>query len=555
MLVEIRVRNLVLLEAVDLQLGEGLNVLSGETGEGKSLMMLAVTLLLGGRSRRDLVREGEREAIIEGRFAIAPGKLVHLTDLVAEDATEVCLRRVLTNDGRSRAYLDGSLCPINLLGRIGESLVDVHGQHQSLGSAAAQREVLDRYAGATELAREYREAHGVWSQACEALAEFHETSAERAEQCEFLKFQVQELQRLDPKPDEETALETELKMLASAQEIRNALAHVANSLTDGPHGASPACSAAEKVLGGLQGHDEISRLLERLRSFRIEAEDLAQETESMAGTLESNPKRQELLENRLGELWSASKRHRVAVEELPRRLADLQGELDALQPGEGSLSDLQARIDQARQHLEAVGRKLQGAREKAARSLKRSVMAGLKELRMPNARLDIDLGDQLADEENVSHWKADGPREVGFLVATNPGEKAHPLQKVASGGEMARILLAIKGALAGAHQIPLLIFDEIDAGVGGRVGGPFGKRIAAIAEHHQVLVVTHLAQVAAFAQRHFRVRKQVTKGRTRTLVDDLNEAQREQELAEMLGGDASEAARTQARILMDESTA
>ncbi|MAG58548.1 MAG: DNA repair protein RecN [Planctomycetes bacterium] len=563
---EVRVRDLALLEGVDVTLAPGLNVLSGETGEGKSLLLTAIQLLLGARARKGLVRSGCDEAIIEGRFRIAPGHLVGVTDLVDETADEVCLRRVVTTEGQSRAYLDGGLCPVGMLGRIGEHLVDVHGQRHSLLRAADQRAVLDRFgeteAGGTETAAaRWAELWGALTEVRERRARLEEDEAGRLERLDYLRFQIRELDEAAPQVGEESELETRVRRLEAGSELDSVLGDAASTLSDRDEALGETCARlARRLLDtGAADSGDLAAIAERLQSLGIEAEDLGRECGSQRDLVDRDPAALDRAEMRLNLLRHLARRHRTEPDALADRLQALKAEA-AEHGGEGDPSDeLRVRERSLLRDLTEAGRTLWEARRVASRKLERALRPALKELRMERARLRVRVApDEWPARFDVDGASADGPGPVSFLVAANPGEPEQPLEQVASGGETARILLALKGALAGAHRIPLLIFDEIDAGVGGRVGVAFGRRIAHIARHHQVLVVTHLPQVAAFAERHLLVRKEVKRGRTRTQVVVLEDTAREAELAAMLGGAgdgaaADRAAREQARALIQEA--
>lgn len=558
---EVGVRDLALLESVNLTLSHGLNVLSGETGEGKSLLLTAISLLLGARARKGLVRSGAGESVVEGRFRLAGVDLSDVTDLVAPDADEVCLRRVVTADGTSRAYLDGSLVPVGLLARLGERLVDVHGQKHSLLRPSDQRVVLDRFAGSDDLLEEWRGLFADLEDVDARLERLRDEEAGRAERIEFLRFQIRELREAAPEPGEEADLLARIKVLGASAELDLVLGEAARELGDRDGAVTDACSRFAHRLDDTGAADDgpLREIADRLRAAAIEAEDLARECSRARSGIESDPSALSDAEDRLNLLRQLARRHRVQPDDLAERLEVLEQEIRDL-GGEGDPEvELRARRDDLVARLRVAGAALWKARRAGARKLEREIKPALKELKMERARVRaVVQPEEWPEDFDPASGSAQGPGAVGLLVAANPGEPEQPIEQVASGGELARILLALKGALAGAHRVPLLIFDEIDAGVGGRVGMPFGRRIASIAQHHQVLVVTHLPQVAAFADRHLGVRKHVKSGRTRTEVFVLDDGGRESELAAMLGGGdagaaAEDAARLQARALLEEA--
>lgn len=561
MLSELRIRDLALLESVDLELSPGLNVVSGETGEGKSLLFLAISLLLGARARQGLVRKGAGKAVIEGRFALDEDRRSRLrrhTDLLEDEAEEICLRRVVNEEGKSRAYVDGALCPVGVLARLGRELVDVHGQRdaQSLCRSGEQRVALDRYAGLDSRARAYAEDWRALDEAMTTLQDWDATDSARSERAGYLRFQIRELEEAAVATGEEDELESRLRLLSRAGELGGLLERSATVLSEGESATASAASRLARELSDLVGDDPaLQPLAQRLESLGLEAEDLGRECAQHAGRIDHDPEALRRTEDRLAAIRSLARRHRTTGDGLVERLAELRAELAGLGTEPRDRGRLEERVGVLATTLEETARKLQAARRRGAARLEKEIVRALGELRMERARFRIDAGPKEVDGGRDLHAAgAHGPHPVRFLVATNPGEPEQPLERIASGGETARIMLALKGALAGNHRVPLLIFDEIDSGIGGRVGMPFGRRIAAIAEHHQVLLITHLAQVAAFADRHFRVRKRVVGRRTRTEVATLGEQDKIAELAEMLGGEAApEAAATQARALLEEA--
>ncbi|NRA95260.1 MAG: DNA repair protein RecN [Planctomycetes bacterium] len=558
---EVRVQDLALLESVELSLSEGLNVVSGETGEGKSLLLAAITLLLGARARRGLVRRGAASAVVEGRFRLQGIDLSGVTDLVASDADEVCLRRVVAADGASRAYLDGALVPVGLLARLGAGLVDVHGQRHSLLRPSDQRAVLDRFAGVEADAVRWGELHGQLLAVRDDIASLEVDAAGRAERLEFARFQLQELEDAAPVAGEESELTKRLKILASAGDLEAILGDAAAALQERDGAAGETCARLSRRLEDTGAADSgpLHVLLERVRSLGIEADDVGRECASLRDDLDADPKALERVEARITLLRGLARRHHVEPDALPDRVEVLRAEVASFDGGDDPELALRRQEASLIDELLEIGRGLWTARRKAAKRLERAIAPALAELKMERARVRVSIEPETwSDDLDPGTAGADGPGTVGLLVAANPGEPEQPLERIASGGELARVLLAVKGALAGAHRIPLLIFDEIDAGIGGRVGMTFGKRIASISRHHQVLVVTHLPQVAAFADRHLGVQKEVRGGRTRTRVVTLEGKERIREVAAMLGGaDAGRAAEvaatTQAEALIEEA--
>jgi DNA repair protein RecN (Recombination protein N) len=557
MLEEVRIRDLALLESVDLRFGPGLNVISGETGEGKSLLLQAIGLLLGSRARRELVRSGAGCAIVEGRFRLdaeSARRLAAVCELVTPESREILVRRVVAADGTGRASIDGSLASVAELARIGAQLVDIHGQGETRASLHREEEraaVLDRAGGHEDLARAAAAAAARWRSLEARRRELEASAARREELREFRREQVQELARLDPREDEEAELAAALRLLSRSDQVVLALRDAEQGLDAGDGSATELCARVRRGLRDAGGSPTLADWLRRLEALEIEARDLGREAGRIAELFAGGEEERAAQEARLGALREAARRYRCQPRELPARRQEVAAELLALDREAGEAEGLLEDLRGAREAATAAASELLAARRRAALRLEPLVREGLAELRMERARFRIAVSGP-GDACEGDPWKL----RVDFLISANPGEAERPIEQVASGGEMARVLLAIKSALAGVHRIPLLVLDEIDAGIGGRVGLPFGRRIARVAAHHQVLVVTHLPQVAAFAATHFRVRKEVREGRTFTVVDQLGQEERIAELAEMLGFPALDAgARRQARALLREAEA
>lgn len=561
MLEELRVRNLALIEDATVHFGPGLNVLSGETGEGKSLVLEALDLLLGERSDRELVRTGAAECAVEGRFRLDAGTASRLREVseLVEGGGELIVRRVVGADGRSRAWIDGNLCPLNILKAVGGLLGDVHRQRDQLGLLRpdAQRGVLDRLAGleadVAACAEHFERRRRLLADADTADAE----SEKRLARIDELREAVKELDDAAPTPGEADALSAEWKLLTKSQDLVRALAAAADAVSEGDGAASARLAQAARAVAGHAGLDpRIAALSERLETLRIEAADLGRETARLRHAFDPVRGRIDTVGERLDLLRSLGRKYRADGDRLVERHAALKAELASLKEAvSGAALRKEAAAAAVAYHAAAAA--VWKRRRDTAVSLSRDVTAALKDLRLPNAVFVADPGCAKApasfDATDAHPWGYGTPR---FLVSMNVGEPPKPLEEVASGGELARTLLAVEGALAGAHRIPLLVFDEIDAGVGGRVGLPFGRRIKLLARHHQVLVVTHLPQVAAFADTHLLVKKTVDGGRTRTVVRALDVDGRVEELADMIGASgARNLAVAQARDLMKEATA
>ena len=560
MLAELRVRRLALLDEVEVAFDEGLNVVSGETGEGKSLLLSAVLLLLGDRADKGVVRTGATEASVEGRFIPSPDVLSALraiTDLVDESETEICLRRVVQADGRSRAYLNGQMCPVGLLKQVGARLVDLHGQRdtQSLLRPDEQRAALDAFAGLSSEVAAFSERYARWSELRTAAAEAREDSVRRAARKSELESDVAELEAARLVRGEAEALVNERRLISRSAELEKLLEEASRLLHEGVDAVSERAGRLARRLDDFAALDpRPAEIAGRLGNMQDEAVELSRVCARLGDSLDGGSARLSRIDARLDLLHDLERRFRVRGDLLIDRFESLRDELDllALAPSPEALEAERASLE-IELHRQAV--RLLEHRRKAGGRLATEIAASLHELRLPHAKFEIDAG--LARVPVAFDAEALRPEGYGrprFLVTMNVGEPPQPMEAVASGGELARILLSLKGALAGHHRVPLLVFDEIDAGVGARVAGAFGRRLAALAAHHQVLVVTHLAQTAAYARRHLLVKKRVEAGRTVTAVRALSREERVRELAEMLGGSAASShAEAQAAELLAEA--
>ncbi len=544
MLVELHVVDLGIVADLDLVLGEGLTAITGETGAGKTLLVEAVDLLVGGRADAALVRDGADEARVEGRFVDAEG-------------VETVLTRVVPRDGRSRAYVDGRLATAGELAERGRRLVDLHGQHahQSLLDPAVQRGALDRYAGAPALdaLAAYRDARDAARDVARALDALGGDARTRAREIDLLRFQVEELAAAElDDPDEDHGLEAEEAMLADATAHREALARAYAALE------GPALDALGAAQSELDGREPFAELAARLHAAQAEVADIERELRLVSDTVVDDPARLEAVRARRQRLRELQRKYGDTLSEVIRYAADTAARLAELESYEARAEELERRRRDADVHAGEAAARLSAARRDAAAPLARAVEAHLHELAMPHARVEVAV----APGESTD----DGADAVVFLLAPNPGESARPLARAASGGELSRAMLAARVVLTAAP--PTLVFDEVDAGIGGEAGIAVGRLLAALGARHQVLCVTHLAQVAAFADTQVAVEKAVepvvdagrgrangagaerTIARAQVVTDDARVA----ELSRMLAGTGTSArARELAAELLAEA--
>ncbi len=531
MLVELRVRDLGVIAELNLVISPGMTALTGETGAGKTLVVEALELLVGGRADASMVRTGAAEAVVEGRFVLGE--------------KEVVLSRAVPTTGRSRAYVDGHMAPVSSLSEIGDELVDLHGQHahQSLLRQVAQREALDTFAGVDlgPLTRARRELSDIDAR----LDEVGGDPRELARTVDLLRFQAEEIARaVIVSPDEEELLASEESVLAQVGLLRESLAEAHAALVGGEGPLRGELGASDLVglaLARLAAHDALGHLAAPLRAIQAELEDVVGELRRTDERLEEDPERLEAIRQRL-QLFSELRRKYgpglLDVLEFARGNAVRLAELEATEETRRALGERRlvvlAGLNEEEQRLGDI-------RRQAAPKLAAAVEANLQELALSGARLEVRVGDDLAGSQ------------VEFFLGANPGEPALPLAKVASGGELARAMLATRLVLSAAP--PTLVFDEVDAGVGGEAALAVGRALSAIGSDHQVLVVTHLAQVAAFADQQVLVSKSEVDGRTLAQARPVTGEDRVIELSRMLSGHPdSSAARRHAKELLELGT-
>jgi DNA repair protein RecN (Recombination protein N) len=532
MLVELHVVDLGIVADLSLVLGPGLTAITGETGAGKTLLVEAVELLVGGRADAGLVRDGAPEARVEGRF-------VH-----PETGDETVLARVVPRDGRSRAYLDGRLATVGELAEAGRALVDLHGQHahQSLLDPAIQRGALDRYAGppALDALARYRDARAAVRDLDDELAALGGDARARAREIDLLRYQVQEIAAagLDD-PAEDVALEAEEALLADAVAHREALTRAYEALE------GPALDALGTALAALDGRAPFAALTERLRGAQGELADIEQELRHEVERVDDDPARVETVRARRHQLHELGRKYGSTLADVIAYGAEAAARLDELERYEERAADLEARRAARERDADAAAAELSAARRVAAAPLGTAIGTHLRELAMPHATVEIEVAPGPPTDDGHDH--------VTYLLAANPGERARPLARAASGGELSRAMLAARVVLSEAP--PTLVFDEVDAGIGGEAGAAVGRLLQALGTRHQVLCVTHLAQVAAFAGTQVVVEKAVERvdraERTVAHATVVDGDARVAELSRMLAGkgDSSHARRHAAELL------
>jgi DNA repair protein RecN (Recombination protein N) len=556
MLASLAIRDVVLIEKLDLGFDAGLAVLTGETGAGKSILLDSLGLALGQRAEAGLVRAGQAQASVAAAFLPKADHpcfdILRDQGISAED--ELVLRRVLQADGKSRAFINDQPVSVALLKRLGATLVEVQGQHEQVGLAdpTTHAGLLDAFGALDAERAATSSAWAAWRDATRRLAAAREAIASAQREEEWLRHAVGELTDLAPEEGEEDTLAAERQKLQQGERRAEAIAAALGELTPRDRRAASPARALREAARALERlpppNEEAQPAIQALAA----AQDALSEAETLLTRLMNeagpDPRRLEQVEERLFALRAGGRKHSVPVSELASLLGRLRARLEALDAGAGEVATLEAAEAAARNTYLAAAAKLTTARRKHATALEKALAEELPPLKLDRARLVIDI---TAREENA--WGADGQDRVTFLVATNPGQTPGPLAKIASGGELSRLMLALKVVLARGSPVPTLIFDEVDSGIGGATAAAVGERLARVADRVQVLVVTHSPQVAARGARHFRVAKQVKGQRAETRVELLDRAERHEELARMLSGETvTEAARAAAKSLLGD---
>ncbi|MDW8371035.1 MAG: DNA repair protein RecN [Geminicoccaceae bacterium] len=553
MLTGLSIRDIVLIDRLELELGPGLTVLTGETGAGKSIVLDALGLALGGRAGRDLLRPGAGRGLVAARFA--PPSDHPVRALLAEQGldageAEIVLRRELAADGKSRAFVDDTPVAGQFLRRVGEALVAVHGQHDSVGllDPSVQRTLLDAFAGARAAAAETRAAWQARQAAEQRRRTLAEQVAQSAREAEYLRHRAQELEALAVEPGEEERLAEARQRLQARARLAAALEEASGAL-EGPSGAGERLALAARRLERVRtlAESALAPVLEALERARVELDEARAQLDALRSGLDAEGDRLETIESRLFALRDAARKHRVAVDALPALLEATRAELARLEDGSTALAAAEREAEAAEAAFRAAAARLSALRAAAAPRLAEAVAAELAPLKLERARFEVAI-----EPQPDASLGPDGAERIAFLVATNPGLPAGPLAKIASGGELSRFMLALELVLARLDPTPTLIFDEIDAGIGGATADAVGERLARLARERQVLVVTHAPQIAARARNHVLVRKQIEAHRTRVELVPLDAAARRQEIARMLAGaEITEAARAAAQSLLE----
>ncbi|MFW0767192.1 DNA repair protein RecN [Trabulsiella odontotermitis] len=536
MLAQLTISNFAIVRELEIDFQSGMTAITGETGAGKSIAIDALGLCLGGRAEADMVRAGASRADLCARFSLkdTPAALRWLEENQLDDGRECLLRRVISADGRSRGFINGTAVPLSQLRELGQLLIQIHGQHahQLLVKPEHQKALLDGYAGEATLTQQMSDRYHQWHQSCRDLAQHQQQSQERLARAELLQYQLKELNEFHPQPGEFEQIDEEYKRLANSGQLLTTSQHALAILADGEEvNLNSQLYAAKQLVSELVGMDgKLSGLLDMLEEASIQLSEASDELRHYCDRLDLDPNRLFELEQRISRQISLARKHNISPEELPafhQSLLDEQQQLDDQADSQETLSHAVAQHHQ--QALDAA-KQLHTLRHNSAQELAQLITESMHSLSMPHGLFTIDV------EFDAKHLTAEGADRIEFRVTTNPGQPLQPIAKVASGGELSRIALAIQVITARKMETPALIFDEVDVGISGPTAAVVGKLLRQLGESTQVMCVTHLPQVAGCGHHHFYVSKETDGEMTETHMLPLDKRARLQELARLLGG-------------------
>lgn len=559
----LRIRNLALIRELEIEFGHGLNLLTGETGSGKSILVDALGLLLGARSSQEMIRSDCASAVLEGLFEIAEASSVapvlREAGLEAQDGT-LLIRREIAASGRNRIFMNNNLATLSLLKSVGESLADIHGQQEqrTLLDLPAHLQWLDVYGRNTGLLEEVRARYRSLRETARRLELLETSEQERLRRMDVLQFQIDEIRKVNPLAGETEALHAESLLLSNRERILSLATRAYAMLYESESSILMGLNQLEKILSELEGFDGTwTAPLEALRESRYKLEEVAYAARDYADGSEFSPERLEEVQQRLHALEKLTRKYGASGEEILRYLSQSVAELEGLESAADSAAQLTQQWTRELEAYRGVAEKLSAKRRDDAARLERALRKEFAALAMERMELRVHFHAARAGDAKgriPPGYGLHGIDHVEFLIAPNKGEPMRPLARIASGGELSRLMLAIQSLCGNGGDNRTLVFDEVDAGIGGRVAEAVGKRLRSIAESHQVLCVTHLPQIAAFARHHYSVHKEVAGGRTETRIRSLKEAERVEELSRMLGGETiTPATRRYALEMLDRS--
>lgn len=547
MLEHLQLQNFAIAEQIDLDLQAGLSVITGETGAGKSILINALKLALGDRALGDFIKNGEQRASISISFAIEelPDAQTWLKQNDFDEQYDCDIRRVLTQDGRSKSYINGNACTLQDLKHLGKHLISIHGQHegQLLLQTNTQQHLLDAFGKNLSLSQQVKELYNNWHRTKREYEKLLNNSQNAAKQSEFLRFQIEEIEALNLNADLIDELDEEQKTLANADQILSTSNQIYDFL-QGDQGVNEKLNLSLQSLQNIPIKNK-GVLIDAINQAMIQSEEVANELQSLVNNFEADPNRLQDIENLLTKLHDIARKHRVKPNQLYTLLEDFKLELAAIDNNGQNIATLELEIEKLERLYKTTASKLSAQRKKSATQLSKKISTLIQTLGMPKGEFIVALN-------KLDAASADGLERIQFMINLNPGQAAAPLSKIASGGELSRISLAIHVCTAECEQTPTLIFDEVDAGISGEVASTVAKLLKQLALSTQIICITHLAQVAARGDQHLQVAKTVKDGKTKSNIQTLSRQQRIDELAKMTSGKQNDA---KAKVLVESMLA
>lgn len=550
MLEFVSIENFALIDRLEAEYGAGLNLLTGETGSGKSVIVDAVGLLVGGRASQEMIREGFEKARVEGIFRLPENHRIRrkLTEAGIDAGDRAVIRREVSLTGVNKVFINNQLITLGMLAQIGVELCHIHGQHdqQLLLQPSSQLDFLDAFANLGDLRRQLQAVHRQLQTVSDRLQALRQSEQERARNLDLLRYQIDEIEKLDLRPDLDVELDRERRLLASAEKRLENSARAYGILYEDESAALAQIDRSQRLLEELSELDpKFEAAAARLRESRYLLEEVAHELRDYASTVESDPVRVDRVEERLAEIQAMKRKYGPGLSDVLAFVGTARRELEDLESSESALEALDGRHRDLRRQCLELARRLSEGRQRAAKPLQSAVERELGDLEMRRTRFVVGIESR---EDSLSE---DGIDRVEFLISANPGEAPRPLARIASGGELSRIMLSLLSLLSMEHDRRTLIFDEIDSGIGGRVASRLGEKLTRLARRHQVFCVTHLPQIAACADHHFSVSKTRSRKRTVVRLKRLEGAERVEEISRMLaGGSVTETTRRHAEELL-----
>ncbi len=536
MLRELSIKNFALIEELHVSFDKGLNILTGETGAGKSIIIGAIGLILGGRASSEVIRKGSDLCEVLGLFEIKEN--IRLKEMLAEmslltkEEEEFLLKRELNRQGKSRCFLNGQIITLGMLEEIGNYLVDVHGQHehQALLKPGVARDLLDEFGVLMRIRKRTEQTYRKFREKSRELEELRTSEKEREQQIDLYQFQIKEIEQANLSVEEEEVLDKEYKVLSNAEKLDQLSQELYHHLYEGAGSITEKMALVERDLEGIVAIDQtLKDELEELEEAKYRIEEISIAVRDYRRKIEFNPQKLEEILERKELINKLKRKYGSTIKDILNYRKETQIKLDKLINSARSMEELTSEVKRLEEELAREAGELSRERKIAGGKLKKKTEEELRELGMGKARFDVEI--------KQGEIKSTGMDEIAFLVAPNVGEDLKPINKIASGGEISRIMLALKSILARADQIPTLIFDEIDTAIGGRIAQVVGRKLRVLSPNHQVICITHLPQIAVFASNHYYVDKKISEGRTKTIVDLLDKKGRESEIARMLSGE------------------